>query len=197
MDNPELREVYNANLPKVTKYWTELGQNQELFDKYKALRNSAEFERLSAARKKIVENALRDFRLGGAELVPERKQRFAEIHEELARLSAKFSENLLDATNAFSLYVTKEQTSGIPADVLEAAREAAQKDNKAIPNGTTRRSSPASCRCDASFRSSSATATTRRSRSCRRWPSRRARCSPSSTTSRAARGRSPKRMSKN
>ncbi|HEX2333247.1 MAG TPA: M3 family metallopeptidase, partial [Burkholderiales bacterium] len=130
MDSPELREVYNANLPKVTKYWTELGQNLELFQKYKALRDSGEFASLSAARKKIVENALRDFRLGGAELPPDKKKRYAEIQEELARLSAKFSENLLDATNAFSLYVTKEQTSGIPQDVLQAAREAAQKDGK-------------------------------------------------------------------
>ncbi len=130
MDNPALREVYNANLPKVTKYWTELGQNQELFEKYKALRNSSEFAQLSPARKKIVENALRDFRLGGAELPPEKKKRYAEIQEELARLSAKFSENVLDATNAFSIHITKEQTAGIPDDVLEAAREAAEKDEK-------------------------------------------------------------------
>ena len=71
MDNPELREVYNANLPKLTKYWTELGQNQQLFEKYKALHASAQFSGLSAARKRIVENAIRDFRLGGAELPPE------------------------------------------------------------------------------------------------------------------------------
>jgi oligopeptidase A len=131
MDNPELREVYNANLPKVTKYWTELGQNQQLFEKYQALkRSSAEFARLSPTRKKIVENALRDFRLGGAELPPEKKKRFAEIQEELSSHGAKFSENLLDATNAFSLFVEKNQISGIPEDVLEAAREAAEKDGK-------------------------------------------------------------------
>ena len=130
MDNPALREVYNANLPKVTKYWTELGQNQELFEKYKALRASSEFSSLSNARKKIVENALRDFRLGGAELSPEKKKRYAEIQEELARLSAKFSENVLDATNAFSIHIAQEQTAGIPDDVLEAAREAAEKDEQ-------------------------------------------------------------------
>jgi len=130
MDNPALREVYNANLPKVTKYWTELGQNQQLFEKYKLLRNSNDFPQLSPARKKIVENALRDFRLGGAELPPERKKRYGEIQEELARLGAKFSENLLDATNAFSALISKEQTTGIPEDVLQAAREAAQKDGK-------------------------------------------------------------------
>jgi oligopeptidase A len=130
MDSQELREVYNANLPKVTKYWTELGQNLALFEKYKALRVSTEFSALNAARRKIIENALRDFRLGGAELPLDKKKRYAEIQEELARLSAKFSENLLDATNAFSIYVTKDQTPGIPDDVLQAAREAAQKEGK-------------------------------------------------------------------
>jgi oligopeptidase A len=130
MDNPELREVYNANLPKLTRYWTELGQNQQLFEKYKALRSSTEFAQLSPARKKIIENALRDFRLGGAELPPDQKKRYAEIQDELSRLGAKFSENVLDATNAFSVFIDKTQTSGIPDDVLEAAREAAQKDGK-------------------------------------------------------------------
>src|SRR3954463_7945529 len=99
MDSPPLREAYNANLPKLTEYWTELGQNEQLFGIYKKLRASAEFERLSPARKTIVEHALRDFRLGGAELPAERKPRFAEVQAELSRLGAKFSENLLDATN--------------------------------------------------------------------------------------------------
>jgi oligopeptidase A len=130
MDSPELREAYNANLPKITKYWTELGQNLELFEKYKALRAAREFEALTAARKRIVDNAIRDFRLGGAELAPEKKKRYAAIQEELSRLGAKFSENLLDATNAFSIYVTKAQAAGIPQDVLQAAREAAEKDGK-------------------------------------------------------------------
>src|SRR5688572_684969 len=130
MDNPPLREAYNANLPKITQYWTELGQNQALFEKYKALHDSTEFAGLSSPRKKIIENALRDFRLGGAELPADKKPRYAAIQEELAALSAKFSENLLDATNAFSIYVSEKQTAGIPEDVLQAAREAAQADGK-------------------------------------------------------------------
>ena len=131
LDTPPLREAYNANLPKVTQYFTELGQNQQLFEKYKELRNSSAYESLPAARRRIVENALRDFRLGGAELPPAQKKRYAEIQEELARLSAKFSENVLDATNAFSLYVVEEfRLSGLPEDVRQAAREAAQKDGK-------------------------------------------------------------------
>ena len=131
MNNPELREVYNANLPRVTQYYTELGQHQGLFAKFKALRASREFEPLSPAQKKIVENELRDFRLGGAELAPDKKARFKEISEQLAQLSSRFSDNLLDATNAFNHFVSDPaQTRGIPPDVLAAAREAAQADGK-------------------------------------------------------------------
>jgi oligopeptidase A len=132
MDGPALREAYNASLPKITQFWTELGQNQRLFEKYRALKASPAFAQFPAARKKLVENALRDFRLGGAELPPEVKPRYAAIQEELASLSAKFSENVLDATNAYSILVEDEQRlKGIPADDIQAARELAQKDGKA------------------------------------------------------------------
>ena len=131
MDTPALREAYNANLPKVSQYWTELGQNLQLFQKYKELAHSAQFASLAPARRRIVENALRDFRLGGAELPLEKKQRYAAIQEELAKLSAKFSENVLDATNAFSLLVEDERrVRGIPHDVLQAASEAAARQEK-------------------------------------------------------------------
>jgi len=130
MDSPSLREAYNANLPKITQYWTELGQNEALFAKYKELQQSKEFSSLNRARRKIIDNAVRDFRLSGAELPAEKKARFAAIQEELAKLSAKFSENVLDATNAFSIIVDEPRTRGIPEDVLHAAREAAQKDGK-------------------------------------------------------------------
>jgi len=124
LDSPEIRAAYNENLPKVTQYWTELGQNQALFEKYRALRASVEFAGLSPARQRIVENALRDFRLGGAELPADRKPRYAQIQEELARLSAKFSENLLDATNAYSIQIEDEKrVAGIPRDVLQAAQQ--------------------------------------------------------------------------
>jgi oligopeptidase A len=131
LDSPPLREAYNANLPKITQFWTELGQNQRLFDKYRELKASPEFAALSPARRKLVENALRDFRLGGAELPAELKPRFAAIQEELASLSAKFSENVLDATNAYSIVIEDEKRlAGIPADALQAARETAEKDGK-------------------------------------------------------------------
>ena len=129
LDSPALREAYNAGLPKITQFWTELGQNQRLFDKYRELKASPEYAGLAPARRKLVENALRDFRLGGAELPAEVKPRYAAIQEELATLSAKFSENVLDATNAYSIVIEDEKRlAGIPADELQAAREAAQKD---------------------------------------------------------------------
>jgi len=131
MDAPELRLAYNENLPKVTQYWTALGQNEALARKYRALRDSDAFASLSPARKRIVENALRDFRLGGAELPADEKPRYAKIQEELAALSAKFSENVLDATNAYSILIEDEaRVKGIPADALAAAREAAAKDGR-------------------------------------------------------------------
>jgi oligopeptidase A len=130
LDSPELRDAYNATLPKITEYWTELGQNQALFEKYKALAASAEFKTLSKTRQRIVENALRDFRLGGAELPAEKKARYAKIQDELARSASRFSENMLDATKAFTIVVDESRVSGIPQDVRDAAREAAAKDGK-------------------------------------------------------------------
>jgi oligopeptidase A len=131
MDTPELRATYNENQPKVTEFWTSLGQNEALFDKYKALRASPDYVNLSPARKRIVENALRDFRLGGAELPPEKKERFAEIQEQHAAISTRFSENVLDATNDYKLLVENEaELAGVPDDVKQAARAAAEADGK-------------------------------------------------------------------
>jgi len=91
MNSPELREAYNANLPKVTQYYTELSQHQGLFAKLKALRASAGFEGLTRAQRKVVENELRDFRLGGAELSPDDKARFMAMREKLSALSSRFT----------------------------------------------------------------------------------------------------------
>jgi oligopeptidase A len=127
MNGTELREVYNTTLPKITQYYAELGQNLALFDKFKALRNSPEFDTLSAARKKIIENELRDFRLGGAELPDAQKARYLEIQERLSELSSRFSDNLLDATNDFTLVIeNKDELSSLPDDALQAAQEANQ-----------------------------------------------------------------------
>jgi oligopeptidase A len=130
-DSAAIRDAYNANLPKITRYRTELAQNLDLYEKFKALRASMGFEELSRTRRRIVENDLRDYRLGGAELEPRDKRRFGEIQEELAALEAKFSENLLDATNAFSaLIADRGELLGVPEDVLEAAKEAARQDGQ-------------------------------------------------------------------
>ncbi|HYS57462.1 MAG TPA: M3 family metallopeptidase, partial [Burkholderiales bacterium] len=130
-DGAAIRDAYNANLPKITRYRTELAQNLDLYEKFKGLRASMGFEELSRARRRIVENDLRDYRLGGAELEPRDKRRFGEIQEELATLEAKFSENLLDATNAFSaLIADRGELLGVPEDVLEAAKEAARQDGQ-------------------------------------------------------------------
>ncbi|PKO36651.1 MAG: oligopeptidase A [Betaproteobacteria bacterium HGW-Betaproteobacteria-6] len=127
-DIPAWREVYNEMLPEVSRFYAELGQNLKLFEKYKALRESAEYATLSVEQKKIVNNEVRDFRLSGAELPEDQKPRFQAIMEELSQLSAKFAENLLDATNAFAEVVTDEALlAGLPDDAKEAAKTAAEK----------------------------------------------------------------------
>jgi len=132
VNTPQLREAYNAALPIVTQFVTEQGQDQRLHAGFKALRAAPSFDALAPARKRYIENELRDFRLGGAELPPPQKARFREVKEGLARLGSRFQDNLLDATNAFGLHVTDEaELSGIPPDVVEAAREAARKEGRA------------------------------------------------------------------
>lgn len=122
LDSPPLREAFNQQLPTVTEFWTQLGQHQALFAKYRALREGPGYAALDTAQRKVIDNELRDFRLGGAELVSPARERYAEIVEELARISQKFSENVLDATNAYGLVVTdKARLDGLPADVIEAA----------------------------------------------------------------------------
>jgi oligopeptidase A len=132
MNSPELREVYNANLPRITQYYTELSQDQRLYEKFKSIRASKEFQRLSDAQRKIVDNELRDFRLGGAELPPDEKARFKVLRERMDQLSSRFSDNLLDATNAFSHIVgDRAELAGIPEDAVEAAHLAASTDGQA------------------------------------------------------------------
>ena len=131
MNSPELRDVYNANLPRITQYFTELAQDEALYRKYKALRAADAFTRLTGAQKKVIDNELRDFRLGGAELPCAEKARFKQILQKLAGLSSKFNDNVLDATNVFELIVSdKQRLAGIPGDGLEFAAEAARQAGK-------------------------------------------------------------------
>ena len=132
VNTPELREAYNGMLPAVTQYFTELGQDERVFQRYKALRAGAQFATLEAAQKQALENELRDFRLGGAELPADKKARYLAVQEELASLSSRFNDNVLDATNDYALYVEDEsRLSGLPGDVKQTAREGAEKDGKA------------------------------------------------------------------
>jgi oligopeptidase A len=131
VDTPELRAAYNDNQPRLVEFWTALGQNLALFDKYKAIHQSTDFAKLSVARQKVIDNAVRDFRLSGAELPDDQKVRFAQIQEKLAALTTRFSENVLDATNDFGLFVDNEaDLAGLPDDVKAAAKAAADKDGK-------------------------------------------------------------------
>ncbi|MDP2134839.1 MAG: M3 family metallopeptidase, partial [Sulfuritalea sp.] len=130
-DVPPWREAYNAMLPEVSGFYADLGQNLALFAKYKHLAEGGEFPALSPARKRIIENELRDFRLSGAELPEQQKPRFKEIQEELSALGAKFSENVLDATNAHAEWIENEaDLAGLPEDARSAARAAAEKEGR-------------------------------------------------------------------
>jgi len=132
VDTPALRAQYNANLPRLTQFWTELAQNEALYGKYKAIAARDDFGRLPAARRRVIDNELRDFRLGGAELPPAGKERLRAIRERQSQLATRFAENVLDATNAFELLIDDaSQLAGVPEDTLQMFREAAQADGKA------------------------------------------------------------------
>jgi oligopeptidase A len=120
-DSPELRAAYNAALPRVTEFWTRLGADERLYAKYKAI-NAAT---LNPEQRQAHKNAIRNFVLSGAELTGAAKERFARIQERQAELSQKFSENALDATDAYAYYAAADEIDGVPADVQHTARAAA------------------------------------------------------------------------
>ena len=129
-DTPELRQAYNEALPLVTQFWIELSQSS-LSKKYLAIKESPEFAKLSSTRQRIVNEELVEFKLSGAFLSEDEKNKLKPVKEALAQESQKFSENLMDATNAFSLLVTdKKELAGIPADDIESFRETAQADGQ-------------------------------------------------------------------
>ena len=125
-DTPELRAAYNAALPKITEFYTRLGADERLFAKYKAIDATT----LTPEQRQAHRNALRNFVLGGAELQGTDRTRFAEIQERQAAVSQKFSENALDATDAFVYYAQRDELDGAPADIIAAAAAAAQLDGK-------------------------------------------------------------------
>lgn len=125
-DTPELRAAYNEALPKVTDFWTRLGSDDKLYAKYKAIAPKA----LNAEQQQAHKNALRNFMLSGAELQGAAKERFAQIQERQAELSQKFSEHALDATDAYAWYAREDELDGVPPDVVQAARAAAEAEGK-------------------------------------------------------------------
>ncbi|PTT22209.1 oligopeptidase A [Acidovorax sp. HMWF029] len=125
-DTPELRAAYNAALPRITEFWTRLGADERLYAKYKAIDPAT----LTPEQRQAHSNAVRNFVLSGAELTGAAKERFAQIQERQAELSQKFSENALDATDAYAYYATAEELEGIPSDVQQAALAAAQAEGK-------------------------------------------------------------------
>ena len=126
-DTPELRAAYGEMMPKVTAFFSSLGQNLALYQKFKELSQSSGYAKLSTAQKKVVENSLRDFRLGGAELTDSQKPRFAAIQDEQALLGKAFSDHVLDATDSFVHVITDEaDLKGLPEDAIAAAADLAQ-----------------------------------------------------------------------
>lgn len=129
-DEPQLRKAYNEALPIVTQFWIGLSQSS-LSQKYKAIKESDGFRNLSAVRQRIINEELIDFKLAGAFLPEDKKAELKTVKETLAQESQKFSENLLDATNAYGLLVDDEkELAGIPADDIAAFKETAQAANQ-------------------------------------------------------------------
>ncbi len=131
MNTDELREAYNACLPKLSEYSTEMGQNKALFNAYQQLSNSEQFSSLDTAQQKIINNALRDFRLSGIDLNKEKQQRYKTISQKLSLLSSNYEENLLDATNAWNkLIIDKELLAGLPKTAITLAKQTAESQDK-------------------------------------------------------------------
>jgi oligopeptidase A len=130
LNSEALRTAYNTCLPKLSEYGTELGQHKGLYEAYVQLKENA-YANLTTAQKKVVDNALRDFHLSGIDLPPEQQKRYGEISKRLSELTSKYSENVLDCTNAFSKHITDEsQLAGLPDTQKQAAQIAAQKQKK-------------------------------------------------------------------
>ncbi|MDH5600653.1 MAG: M3 family metallopeptidase, partial [Gammaproteobacteria bacterium] len=127
VNSDELRDAYNNCLPLLSEYSTEMGQNVELYEAYKSTKDSPEYTTLDTAQKKIIDNALRDFHLSGIDLPVEEKKRYREIKQQLSKLTSKYEENILDATQAWSKHISDEKLlAGLPESALAMAKQAAQ-----------------------------------------------------------------------
>ena len=130
-DTPPLRAVYNELMPEVTVFFTEIGQDMALYERFKAIKNSAAFDKLDAAQQTKLQHDLRDFVLSGAELPPEAQAEFAALQTEGAQLAAQFSQNVLDATDAFALYFDDaDELAGLTEEALAMFAAAAAAEGK-------------------------------------------------------------------
>lgn len=130
METDALRQAYNDTLPHLTEYATEFSQNEALYNATASIANSADFKTLSAAQRKILEHDLRDFKLSGVNLSADKKKRVAELEQQLSQLTTKFSENVLDATHAYTYHTTSvDALAGLPEQALQLARDNAKHHN--------------------------------------------------------------------
>mgnify|MGYP000138510405 CR=1 FL=1 len=131
LNSDALREAYNACLPKLSQYGTEIGQNEALCERFKALKASPEFARLNEAQQKAINNTLRDFHLSGIDLPAEKKQRYGELKSRLSELTNKFAENVMDATQGWTKHITdKAELAGLPESALGLLQQLAQQKNE-------------------------------------------------------------------
>ena len=130
-DSPALRSAYSETLPKVVDFHTRLGADERLFAKYKAVSADPKAAHLSAPRRRALDNTLRDFILSGADLQGADRDRHAALQERQAELGQQFSEHVLDATDGFALFVGIHELAGVPDDVIQAARDAADSEGQA------------------------------------------------------------------
>jgi oligopeptidase A len=127
MNSEALRKEYDACLPRLSAYSTEVAQDERLYAAYKKIAASDEYQAFDSAQKKIIDNTLRDFRLAGAELNGDDKKRFAEIQQKLAQLGSSFQNNVLDATQAWHLHLTEDnQLAGLPEFARDMGAQAAK-----------------------------------------------------------------------
>ena len=127
VNSDELRDAYNACLPKLSEFSSWVGQNRDLFEAYKQISESADYANLDEAQCKVIENALRDFHLAGVDLPEDKQKRFVELSMRLSELTSGFSDRVLDATMAWTKLVTdKKELSGLPEMALAGARQLAQ-----------------------------------------------------------------------
>ena len=126
VNSEALRKAYNVCLPKLSEYGTEMGQNVRLYQAYKAIKDSAQYQQLDAAQKKVIDNALRDFHLSGVDLSQDKKARFKAIQQQLSKLTTKFEENVLDATQGWTKHIEDEpRLTGLPESARAMAKQSA------------------------------------------------------------------------